>query len=118
MTARTGVMAGFIMWAGGAFAASPQGIDLARDCRATGAIEQARCASYVSGFISGSQVNFNGTFFNEWRYGDSRWCFDESVSDDTLIKAFLDHAAAHTGELHFPAATVFAKAMAVAYRCK
>lgn len=101
-----------------AAAASPKGIDLARDCRSQDQIARARCEAFVAGFVSGSQVNFNGTFFNEWRYGDSRWCFAETTDDDVLILAFLDYAAANTGELHFPAATLFAKAMAARYRCQ
>lgn len=111
-------IASIVLWLGGAHAASPQGIDLARDCRGADAVGQARCTAFISGFTTGSQVNFNGRFFNDWRYGDHRWCFEEAVPNDALIKTFLDYAAAHTGELHFPAAMVFAKALAAKYQCR
>jgi hypothetical protein len=111
----TVILAAFAMRAEGA---TPSGIDLARDCRADGAIEKARCTAFVGGFISGSQVNFDGNFFNEWRYGESRWCFDESVDDAALVAAFNGFAAAHTKELHFPAATFFGKAMAATFPCR
>lgn len=99
--------------------AIPKGIDLVQDCRdGADAVERARCEAYVSGFISGSQASYNGRFFNQWRYGDSKWCVEETVSDAEIIAAFEKYAKEHTSELHFPAPTLLGKALSVTYPCR
>lgn len=100
-----------------AHGATLSGIDLAEACRSTDEPKTTLCRAFVGGFISGSQVNFNGLFFSEWRYGASRWCFDDATDDETLIAAFVTYVQANRSELHFPAATLFAKAMAARYAC-
>ena len=97
----------------------PKARDLAHDCRVgSDGAERARCEAYVSGFISGSQASYNGRFFNQWRYGDSKWCLEDAVTDADIVAAFLGYAQGHTSELHFPAATALAKALAATYPCR
>ncbi len=94
------------------------GIDLARACQKDAPEDQSLCRGFIDGFTYGSQLAVGPEFIRQWRYGEQSWCFPIDANNAALRDAFLKHAQANTGTLHFPASVVLANAFALQYPCR